>query len=355
MRRAPPLLRGGGGRGNARRPHARDAPLLTVGRARAATCAECGCRAAPPLCCRVSASAEHSRRPRRTPHAPTPRLEDLQAWAAAYGYGIAAQVGGGRAQPLCCSAGTRAGATSYRIAAAVCAPRHAQDNQVEGRQSVLQQVFDHTVSLVCLSCARTPTRCEQEATNNKPALCATLFRANRFKPWWADTKRSRAVCCALLYLDSAGATQVRAGAESAGARARGQHGNIRVRVRVHVCAHPKEDPSTWLALMNACFALPLSQGDLRGQHAPGDAGTQPHTAPLKSTFKPLTAQSKNRQAIYVANMHLEGHPERTAERLVQARNALSSLARHQESQGLPPEACNVGGAGGAFVGRGLSP
>ncbi|KAI8464931.1 MAG: hypothetical protein J3K34DRAFT_489601 [Monoraphidium minutum] len=117
------------------------------------------------------------------------KLEDLQAWAAAFGYGIAAQ-------------------------------------EVAG----------------------------------KPALCATLYKVARFRPWWADTKRSRAVCCALLYLDSAGATQAR------------------------------------------------------------------------SAFS---------EVLYVANMHLEGHPDKGAERMVQARNALASLARHQESQGLPPAACSV--------------
>ncbi|KIY93490.1 hypothetical protein MNEG_14472 [Monoraphidium neglectum] len=40
-------------------------------------------------------------------------------------------------------------------------------------------------------------------------------------------------------------------------------------------------------------------------------------------------------------MHLEGHPERGAERMAQARGALASLARHQAAQGLPPEACSV--------------
>lgn len=75
--------------------------------------------------------------------------------------------------------------------------------------------------------------CAQDASGTKPAVCATLFKSARFQLWWADCKRSRAVCAALLYVDGAGATQV----------------------------------------------------------------------------------------LYVANMHLEGHPERAAERLVQVRVA----------------------------------
>jgi hypothetical protein len=48
----------------------------------------------------------------------------------------------------------------------------------------------------------------QEAAGSKPSLCVVLYRAARFQLWWGDTKRSRAACCALLYADSSGATQV---------------------------------------------------------------------------------------------------------------------------------------------------
>ncbi|GBF93208.1 hypothetical protein Rsub_05940 [Raphidocelis subcapitata] len=97
----------------------------------------------------------------------------------------------------------------------------------------------------------------QDPAGGKPSLCATLFRADRFQLWWADAKRSRAACCALLYCDSTGATQV----------------------------------------------------------------------------------------LYVANCHLEGHPDKGADRLVQMRNTLASASRHASDEGLPPEAVSIVVAG----------
>ena len=52
-------------------------------------------------------------------------------------------------------------------------------------------------------------------------------------------------------------------------------------------------------------------------------------------------QTKNKQALYVVNAHLEGSPRKPAERLAQARSALAAMARQQEEAGLPPEACSV--------------
>ena len=48
----------------------------------------------------------------------------------------------------------------------------------------------------------------QEAALGRNVLIVTLFKARRFSLWWADRRRARAVCCALLYQDSAGHTQV---------------------------------------------------------------------------------------------------------------------------------------------------
>ena len=51
------------------------------------------------------------------------------------------------------------------------------------------------------------------------------------------------------------------------------------------------------------------------------------------------------QALYVANCQLDSRPDRSTERLAQARGILGSLASHQASQRLPPEACSVAVAG----------
>lgn len=59
-----------------------------------------------------------------------------------------------------------------------------------------------------------------EGSKRKPVLCATLFGSTRFQLWWCDAKRSRAVCAALLYVDSSGATQALYG-ESYGMRDEG--------------------------------------------------------------------------------------------------------------------------------------
>lgn len=66
------------------------------------------------------------------------------------------------------------------------------------------------------------------------------------------------------------------------------------------------------------------------------------------------------QALYAANLHLEGSPYKPQERLAQARSALASLQKHQTAAGLPPEECHVVVAGdfnsskGEAVGRLLS-
>ncbi|KAF8060285.1 CCR4 [Scenedesmus sp. PABB004] len=65
----------------------------------------------------------------------------------------------------------------------------------------------------------------------------------------------------------------------------------------------------------------------------------------------FTDSSGASQVIYVANCHLEGSPRKPAERLAQARSALASLARHQQSAGLPPSECHVVFTGDLNSGR----
>ena len=73
------------------------------------------------------------------------------------------------------------------------------------------------------------------------------------------------------------------------------------------------------------------------------------TQRAQSQHIPAAGQASARQRIFVANVHLEGHPYRAKERLSQARSALSRLQLQVGRSGLPAEAANVLVVGAGYL------